>query len=137
VRIEFVKPAPPLAVMADPAQLQQVLINLVANAVHAIGDNKGAVTITLEATQHEHSDAASIIVGDTGCGMTQAVLDRIFEPFFTTKPPGEGTGLGLSVVHGIVANHGGIIRATSQPGHGTRFDIILPQAEPEQLAGAA
>ena len=133
VRLEFEKPAPPLAVMADSGQLRQVLVNLVANAVHAIGGAQGTITLAVERARLAHAEAARIGVRDTGCGMSQQTLDRIFEPFFTTKLPGEGTGLGLAVVHGIVTNHGGTIRAASRPGEGTSFDITLPLAEAEDF----
>ena len=77
-----------------------------------------------------------LAVADSGHGMERAVLERIFEPFFTTKPVGEGTGLGLSVVHGIIKNHGGEITVTSQPGAGTTFCIFLPRAEAAEVGAS-
>ncbi len=125
------------AVYADPSQLHQVLMNLVTNAAHAIGTQPGQIKIILDrgsmtrtTAGTENTEPCAIIsVTDTGCGMTEEVHARIFEPFFTTKPPGSGTGLGLSVVHGIVTAHGGTVTATSTPGAGSRFDIHLPFAE--------
>jgi signal transduction histidine kinase len=120
-------------VLGDAGQLHQVLLNLIANAIDAIGGSIGTITLALK---NEAQSAAGpgvtagpcvhFSVADTGCGMDEATLKRIFEPFFTTKAVGQGTGLGLSVVHGIVASHGGRIEATSRPGEGTRFDIFLP-----------
>jgi len=124
-------------VLADAAQLHQVIVNLVVNAAQAIGDGKGSITITLVSagaahglTQIPHgASVARLSVADTGCGIDERVQQRIFEPFFTTKPVGEGTGLGLSVVHGIVGQHGGRITVASRIGEGTRFDIYLPALE--------
>jgi two-component system cell cycle sensor histidine kinase/response regulator CckA len=125
--------------LADPDQLQQVIINLVNNAAQAIGDRLGTITVEVSAAPNDklpaeaHPDGGSIIrlsVSDTGCGMDEATQTRIFEPFFTTKPVGEGTGLGLSVVHGIVVQHGGSLSVESQVDKGTRFDIFLPALPP-------
>jgi signal transduction histidine kinase len=106
---------------ADPSQLQQVLVNLVVNALQAM---PGGGTLTV-ATRAE--DASVVLaVEDTGVGMSDDVKKQIYDPFFTTKDVGEGTGLGLSVVHGIVASHRGSIKCNSQIGSGTRFEIQLP-----------
>ncbi|HEY6641336.1 PAS domain S-box protein [Povalibacter sp.] len=129
----------PLAVDADSTQIHQIVMNLVTNSAHAIGDRAGTVTVTTRSVTvgsghiQPAAELASgiyvcIIVKDTGKGMDEATLDRIFDPFFTTKPVGHGTGLGLSVVHGIVRAHGGAITATSQPGDGATFHVYLPAA---------
>jgi signal transduction histidine kinase len=132
---------PPIT--ADPSQLHQVLINLVTNAVQAIGREMGTITIRLDSAVVEGSNGADaatrgagirLFVGDTGCGMDKTVIDRIFEPFFTTKAVGEGTGLGLSVVHGIVGSHGGRIKVESDVGRGTRITILLPAAAEGEVA---
>jgi signal transduction histidine kinase len=115
------------AIVADAGQLEQVLVNLVVNAIHAMPDG-GALTITTERA----GDAVVLTVEDTGVGMSADVLSRAFMPFFTTKGVGEGTGLGLSVVHGIVTAHGGTIEADSEPGHGARFRVLLPMAGPAE-----
>lgn len=108
-------------VTADPSQLHQVLVNLVVNALQAMPEG-GRLTIrTMASNSH-----VSLIVEDTGTGMTKEVLQQIFIPFFTTKEIGEGTGLGLPVVHGIVTAHGGSIKVDSEVGHGSRFEILLP-----------
>lgn len=128
------------AVLADPTQIQQLLINLCINAVHAMQEKGGTLQVSLqrvdtEELQREHPITArpgwwlKLVVCDTGCGMTPEVMKRVFEPFFTTKPLGEGTGLGLAMVHGIVQNHGGIITVKSQPGHGTTFQVYLPEID--------
>jgi PAS domain S-box-containing protein len=113
-------------VIGDPNQIHQVIVNLVANAAHAIGEAQGTITTGL------HLDAVvgrlCLSVADTGCGMTEATRIRIFEPFFTTKEVGKGTGLGLAVVHGIITSHGGSIEVESAPGQGTRFAVYLPVA---------
>jgi PAS domain S-box-containing protein len=134
------------AVWGDPAQLQQVLMNLCVNAVHAIGERGGKIEIDLQEVNRNDvgtplanlpDPSLRLTVRDTGCGMTPEVLERIFEPFFTTKPVGEGSGLGLAVVHGIVANHGGTITVESQPGKGTVVHIYLPGLVQEPDARSA
>jgi signal transduction histidine kinase/ActR/RegA family two-component response regulator len=136
--VEFVtRLAPELGnVLADPAQLEQVLLNLIVNGRDAI---EGSGTIILEtaniepgSTSAEKFDLAleqrhiEIAVSDSGCGMGEEEQERIFEPFFTTKEKGKGTGLGLSTVHGIVMQSGGQIRVDSKRGTGTVFRIFLP-----------
>jgi signal transduction histidine kinase/HAMP domain-containing protein len=117
-------------ILADPAQLHQIVINLVVNAAQAIGDKMGKIVFQLAVAPSgalgTAVPATRLSVSDTGCGMDEATRQRIFEPFFTTKAVGEGTGLGLSVVHGIIAGHGGRITVASTLGEGTRFDILLP-----------
>jgi CheY-like chemotaxis protein len=117
------------AVLADRGQLEQVLLNLVANARDAMPGG-GVVTVTTRRASRQEAagsgPATVISVADTGAGMDAATRARIFEPFFTTKPRDKGTGLGLAVVYGIVTSHGGRIHVDSQPGKGSRFDVILP-----------
>jgi signal transduction histidine kinase len=108
---------------ADPAQINQVLVNLVVNALQAMPDG-GRLLIRTNATDHQ----VELTVEDTGVGMNPDIIDQIFLPFFTTKDVGEGTGLGLPVVHGIVTSHGGTIRVQSKPGQGARFEVLLPIA---------
>ncbi len=129
------------AVWADPSQLTQVLLNLATNAAHAMRQHGGVLEIAVTAERiqpplfaaHPEARAGNYLklsVRDTGHGMAAEVADRIFEPFFTTKPPGEGTGLGLSVVHGIVKSHGGFMSVTSKPGHGATFNLYFPALAP-------
>src|SRR5580658_9062228 len=127
--IETVPPA-----MGDANQLHQVIVNLVNNAAQAIGEAHG--TITLGLRSEEHGAVLRLSVADTGSGMDATTKARVFEPFFTTKEAGVGTGLGLSVVHGIVAQHGGHIVVESEPGRGTRFDVLLPAADRVPLPNA-
>ena len=116
---------------ADEGQLVQVVTNLVVNAIHATPAG-GHVTVSARAAHGTGPDGAGpgphavIEVRDDGRGMDAAIRERIFEPFFTTKDVGEGTGLGLSVVHGIVHDHGGWVDVDSAPGRGTRFSVYLP-----------
>jgi signal transduction histidine kinase len=118
---------PVAPVIGDPGQLHQVLVNLIANAAHAIGGKMGWITVGIEIQR----ETILLYVEDTGQGMDEATKQRIFDPFFTTKPVGEGTGLGLSVVHGIVAEHGGRIEVKSRLGEGSRFEIVFPAAPTE------
>jgi PAS domain S-box-containing protein len=133
-------PSQPAFVVADPTLLQQVLMNLVLNARDAMPDG-GALRIGLKHVQTtpptgEQSPEAGALPGaylqievaDSGCGMTEDVLQHVFEPFFTTKPVGYGTGLGLATAFGIVKQMGGWIRAQSRPGEGSTFSIYLPDA---------
>ncbi|HUR93503.1 MAG TPA: PAS domain S-box protein [Gemmatimonadales bacterium] len=127
-------------VMADPTQVDQVLINLAANARDAMGTNAaGRLTIVTDEVDLDDSYGRAhglkhvvpgpyvrLTVSDTGCGMDRATLGKVFEPFFTTKPVGSGTGLGLSTVYGIVKQHDGFIWAYSEPGLGTTIKIYLP-----------
>jgi signal transduction histidine kinase len=108
-------------IIVDPAQLNQVLVNLVVNAIQAM-PHGGKLSIETKAV----SDHIILIVEDSGVGMSEDVLKKIFIPFFTTKDINEGTGLGLSVVHGIVTSHKGTIRAQSSVDKGSRFEIKLP-----------
>ena len=124
------------AVMADASQIQQVIINLCTNASQAMDEHGGVLTLGLarvDLDQHLASlpelgegPHVQLTVSDTGCGMDPETQRRIFEPFFTTKAPDKGTGLGLSVVHGVIKNHGGAIRVSSEPGTGTTFTVYLP-----------
>jgi PAS domain S-box-containing protein len=129
---EAIAPAPPMR--GDRHRLHQVVVNVVTNAAQAIGEAYG--TITVQFAPDPDGSHLRLSIGDTGCGMDQATQARIFEPFFTTKTVGQGTGLGLAVVHGIVTEHGGRIEVQSEPGRGTRFDIILP-LEPVRSGAAA
>ncbi|OJX80961.1 PAS domain S-box protein [Magnetospirillum sp. 64-120] len=114
-------------VMGNAVQLVQILLNLANNARDAMA-GKGRLSVRLTRTMDEVPHAL-ISVADTGCGMTEQVAARIFDPFFTTKPVGQGTGLGLSVVHGLVTAMGGSVAVSSHPGQGTIFTIALPLAD--------
>lgn len=115
---------PMTAVMSDPTQLQQIMINLGSNAAYAMRKSGGRLKITIRRRPGENE--VVLKVRDNGEGMSELVRSRIFEPFFTTKPQGEGTGVGLSVVHGLITAHGGRIDVTSETGVGTEFTITLP-----------
>jgi PAS domain S-box-containing protein len=113
---------------ADPFQLQQVLLNLLTNAEHAVRAAAGVKRIVLRTRREGERLVAS--VEDSGSGIPRDILDRIFNPFFTTKPVGEGTGLGLSISDGIVREHGGQITVRTAPGQGATFDVELPLVPP-------
>ncbi|MBT1705971.1 sensor histidine kinase [Chryseosolibacter indicus] len=108
-------------IKADEVQMSQVMVNLITNAVYAM-PHGGDVTIKTSVKGSQ----VSLVVKDSGTGMTAEVKEKIFEPFFTTKPVGQGTGLGLSVVQGIIDAHYGKIMVTSSPGSGSKFEILLP-----------
>ena len=125
-------------VLADRTQIQQIVLNLCTNAAHAMRQTGGAISIILDgfsfSSPEDAPDStmspglyARLSVEDTGEGMSSETMEHIFDPFFTTKLPGEGTGLGLSVVHGIVASHGGKIVVSSQEGEGSVFTVYLPK----------
>jgi PAS domain S-box-containing protein len=117
----------PLWALANATQMQQVLMNLCTNAWHALKGGRGHIEIGLAPAP---GGRLVLWVGDDGIGMDAATQSRVFEPFFTTKTVDEGTGLGLSVVHGIVVEHGGTIEVDSAPGRGTSFTVLLPAIEP-------
>ncbi len=112
-------------ISADPLQLNQVIVNLILNALQAMQPGGGRLTIRTLAGKEQ----ISLMIEDTGVGMDEEIMKQIFTPFFTTKDVGQGTGLGLPVVHGIVTSHGGSIRVESKPNQGTRFEIQLPITE--------
>jgi PAS domain S-box-containing protein len=127
----------PDTVLANPTHIHQILMNLCMNAVHAMGARKGTLRVELapvEITSHDvliHHGLApgmhiKLTVSDTGHGIDPGIKDKIFYPFFTTKKPGEGTGMGLPVVHGIVKRYGGTITVQSKVGEGTEFDVYFP-----------
>ena len=124
-------------ILADPTQIHQILMNLCANSFHSMRDHGGTLDIKLDKAsldadffeRHPHVSPGRHVrlsVRDTGSGIAADSIHRIFEPYFTTKPAGEGTGLGLSVVHGIVKSCGGAIEVHSEPGEGTLFELYFP-----------
>jgi CheY-like chemotaxis protein len=132
-------------VLADPSQLQQVVMNLSANAEHAMRGQGGTLEVALDVAELAHPQTGyprpvpagswvRLRVSDSGRGMERAVTDRMFEPFYTTKPVGEGTGMGLAVVHGTVEACGGVVTVDSELGRGTTVSVYLPLAQaPERL----
>ncbi len=141
VRIETVVDENAEPILCDPVQIYQVVINLCTNAFHAMREKGGILKVCLvrkgspeikgESFENLPDNYICLIVSDTGCGMKKFVLNRIFEPYFTTKQEGEGTGLGLSVVSGIVKEHGGEIYTRTYPNEGTYFKLTFPVAERE------
>lgn len=133
-------------IMANPGQLHQVIVNLCTNAAQAIETPRGKITLALSWSKPgdaqrpavlASADCVRLTVSDSGKGMSNEVRSRVFEPFFTTKNVGEGSGLGLSVVHGIVSAHGGAITVASNPGNGSTFSVFLPAADrPSAVATA-
>ncbi|WP_243312165.1 ATP-binding protein [Fundidesulfovibrio agrisoli] len=121
VRLNLGENLPPTK--SDPTQLQQVFLNLIDNAIDAIGKN-GQITLTTRFDADKNELAAVFV--DTGCGIPPETLDKIFDPFFTTKKPGEGTGLGLAIAFGIIEKLGGRITVTSAVGKGTTFTVYVP-----------
>jgi PAS domain S-box-containing protein len=128
------------AVLANTAELHQIVMNLCTNAVHAIGEKEGILEIDVQNTEIDHTQKDDFIgldlgpytrvsISDTGAGIHPEALERIFNPYFTTKEKGVGTGLGLAVVHGIVKKYGGAIKVESKPGKGSTFHIYLPRVD--------
>ena len=140
IRVEQGLEAPGVLVMAEPSRLHQVVLNLCVNGLHAMRETGGVLTVTLKTVRDgplgsesdpDHGESLLLTVRDTGTGMDEATRARVFEPFFTTKEPGEGTGMGLSVAHGIIAGWGGAIEVSSQPGRGSEFRVWLPVLDRE------
>lgn len=136
------------SVLADPTRIHQIVMNLATNAYHAMRKDGGTLTIAVDEVMLDDTISARhpelhagrytrLTVADTGHGMGETVLARIFEPYFTTKINGEGTGLGLSVVYGIVRELEGGIMVESEQGKGTRFDVLFPQTAPVRVAPQA
>jgi PAS domain S-box-containing protein len=132
--------APSAVALADPVQIHQVIMNLGANAAHAMAEKDGILTIRQEVVELREEDLDAkdqlrpgkwikVSISDTGHGMTPEIQERIFEPFFTTKATGQGTGLGLSVVHGILRSHGGAVIVRSAPDAGSTFELYFPLIE--------
>jgi two-component system cell cycle sensor histidine kinase/response regulator CckA len=131
----------PVTILANPVQLQQILLNLCLNAKDALAENGGIVTITLSYVARDarsadrataagkHRSYAEITVSDNGCGITPDVRPRIFDPFFTTKEEGKGNGMGLALVHAIVTTWGGRVEVDSEPKKGSTFRVYLPLIE--------
>jgi len=127
-------------VNADPTQINQVVMNLGTNAAYAIGAEPGVLDIRLEsiAIDHSHKDRfrvseagkyVKLKISDTGCGMASPVISCAFDPYFTTKTVGEGSGMGLAVVHGIIESHESVIWVNSEPGKGSTFHLLFPVAK--------
>jgi PAS domain S-box-containing protein len=147
IQLESYLPTNLPPVMGNATQIYQVVVNLITNAVHAIGSKPGKVEIRLSSEfldavsaltppGLETGDFVKLSISDDGCGMDKATLDRLFDPFFTTKPQGQGTGLGLAVVHGIIKGHGGAIRVGSEPGKGSVFHVYLPVSKEAETQSA-
>lgn len=140
VSLSLKSPPEAMVVMADQTQLHQIIMNLCTNSFHAMRDQGGRLEVILEQTDRCLTDTPSegenlpdgsyvkIQVRDSGSGIDPLLMERIFEPYFTTKERGEGTGLGLAVVHGIVQAYNGSISCSSEPGVGTSVEILLPLA---------
>jgi len=133
-------------IQGDITQIHQIIMNLCINAEHAMRQKGGVLEVNLKPVHLDapfcsihfrlkEGDYLKLSVSDTGHGMSKKIMDRIFDPFFTTKGVGEGTGMGLSTVHGIVLNHGGEIIVNSELGKGTNFDIYLPKSEDIEIKG--
>jgi CheY-like chemotaxis protein len=135
---QLIDQCPPI--LADPVHIHQVIINLCTNAAEAMDEDGGVLTVTLEHIKFKENKVptgltlgpgkyARLTVSDNGCGIEEKEIERLFEPFFTTKTSNQSSGLGLSVVHGIVKRHAGEITVKSKPGKGTTFVIHLPTVE--------
>ncbi len=129
-------------ILADPTQIHQVVINLCNNSAYAMREHGGVLEVSLKEAEVDEDMSLlhpglkpgpylRLAVADTGTGMTREVMERAFDPFFTTKKPGEGSGLGLALVHGIVKDHGGAISVYSEPGKGATFNVYFPRIKAE------
>jgi signal transduction histidine kinase len=136
VALEIVQLSPPTMVMADPAQIEQVILNLVINARDAMPEG-GHLIVTVDHVDAEVVPAhvegrvgryARLSISDTGAGIDELTRAKLFEPFFTTKEEGKGSGLGLSIVYGIVKQNGGYVAVVSERGKGATFHLYLPLA---------
>ena len=154
IRQDIAIPPEKGVILADPTQIHQVLMNLCTNAAHAMRDKGGILSVSLSSVETD-ADAylvsrypdlkpgpyVRLTVGDSGHGVDPSILERIFDPYFTTKGPGEGTGMGLAVVQGIVNRHGGMITVNSEIGKGTTFHALFPRIEqkivPEDMLAEA
>jgi len=127
-------------ILANPTNIHQILVNLCTNALHAMENEKGVLTVKLVQVDLQESDVINtagtaagsfveLTVSDTGCGMDEATIERIFEPYFTTKVVGKGTGMGLALTHSIVHGCGGFIRVESEPGKGSTFRVYFPSLQ--------
>jgi CheY-like chemotaxis protein len=130
-------------IMADPAHINQILINLCNNAAHAMREEGGVLEVTLRNSDFtlknleiEQGKYVKLSVRDTGHGIKPEILDRIFDPYFTSKEKDEHSGMGLTVIHGIVKSHDGTIRVKSEPGKGTLVEVLFPAVEAETKPGA-
>ncbi|MEQ8692871.1 MAG: ATP-binding protein, partial [Pseudomonadales bacterium] len=141
--VEDIEPAQ-VPVLANPSQITQILLNLCTNACQAMAEDGGTLQVSLRNQNINRAQAREsgklqsgphlrICVADTGKGMDEYTVARIFEPFFTTQPAGRGSGLGLSVVHGVVSQIGGTIEVSSTPESGSRFEIIVPCMSGEEM----
>ena len=131
-------------ILADPTQINQIIMNLCINASHAMEQTGGDLTVTVEKVILDHQslkdypdlksgDHVKIMVSDTGPGIDPEIIDQIFDPYFTTKEVGKGSGMGLAVVHGIVKNYNGVISVDSSQGKGTKFNILFPLAKEKPM----
>jgi signal transduction histidine kinase len=140
IDLDIVRNGPHASIVADQAQIEQVVLNLVINARDAMPDG-GRLTLTVDEVQLDEAAALTHVEGragryvrlsvsDTGTGIDERTRARLFEPFFTTKEEGKGSGLGLSIVYGIVRQSGGYVSVASEPGRGATFVVLLPVAAP-------
>ena len=131
-------------IMANPTQIHQILVNLCTNASHAMDEKGGVLEVSLTDVELKSDTTVDNVylkkgsylrlrVSDTGCGISSEIMERIFEPFFTTKKADKGTGMGLSVVHGIIESHSGKITVNSTLGKGTTFNVFFPRIESDQI----
>jgi signal transduction histidine kinase len=151
VQIKTDVPAKRFLIHCDQLQLQQVLVNIIINAIYAMDKNESGKELTvslfpaaklsdsaftvppgIKVNSTEKKDYCCIAVADNGSGMDKETVSKIFEPFFTTKPQGEGSGMGLSMAYGIITNCGGWISVESTPGEGSTFRLLLPDVTPNK-----